>query len=663
MRKTHPFSRHYFAALLACIVLLSSFSSAVLAASGETDLSAPTSSGEAITPTGIAIDTLEQEVDATMAPYIGKTCPGAAVVIIKDGQIVLSKGYGYADLENKTPVDPKTTVFEWGSVSKTFVWTAVMQLKEKGLLELNAPISQYIPADMYQKLGLRYDVTMLDLMNHRAGFEDVYHDLISAEPRGATEISEALLAYVPEQIVKPGTVSAYSNYSATLAAYIVECVSGQRYVPYLHENILSPLGMNGTGLEQDLSDAPELLANKAVGYSLKENESFAIGGSSYINMYPAGAMNGTAIDLARFATALTSDDTLLFENQATLDEMLSTSYQDTPELSGCAHGFWEYVGETTGYGHAGNTNFFSSYMMVFPEEEFSMLVLTNMQYESKILLALSELLIGEQKVVDLPESTDALPDVAAFAGGTYVGARNNFSAPLFGLLNTLSMLTVEKTGDQTIDLVSIFIPSDRYSFVQTSPGIFTATDSGDLAKKLAFVLENGKTVAISDGSDTDFVPLSSIEGWSREKALVILFILVLTSVFCLISLPAYILIAVISLSRKPDFAGKLSVSSRRLRFAARLAVVSALLSLLNVLTYLWRLMECGDMTKLTSNFHVCVAILLLILFLVAVVRQIYLFFLEKKDLKKSVMIKAFFSTIIVGSLYVVLALSNFFAII
>ncbi len=662
MRSQKNIAKKICVSLLAGIALLSSFSNAVLAAEEGTDSASAPGESAIITPTGVRADSIEQEVDAVMAPYIGETCPGAAVVVFKDGQIVLSKGYGYADIEKKIPVDPKTTVFEWGSVSKTFVWTAVMQLKERGLLDLGASISEYISADVYQKLGLKQDVTMLDLMNHRAGFEEVYYDLISMEKRGAVELSDVLLNYVPKQVFKPGTVSAYSNYSATLAAYVVECVSGQRYVSYLHENILTPLNMIRTGLEQDLSDRPELLNQKAVGYCMKENGDFGVGGSSYVNMYPAGAMNGTAEDLAQFGIALTSDGTQLFEKKATLDEMLSTSYKDSDELSGCAHGFWEYTGVTTGYGHAGNTNYFSSYMMVFPQEDFGMLVVINMQYESKVILSLSELLIGEQRLVDLPEM-EALPDVTEFAGGTYVSARNNFTSPLIGLINTLSMMTVEKTGEQTIDLVSILIPSERYSYVQTSPGIFTATDDGSLARKLCFVQKNAQTIAISDGSDTDLIPLSSVSGWSREKVLVSIGILAFTAVFCLISLPAYIVIAVVELTRKPDFAGRLSASSIRLRFAGRLAVMTGFLSLLNVFIYLYRLLERGDMSKLTTNFHVCIGILLLILFVISVARQVQLCFQQRKELKGSVVVKSILSAILIAVTYVVLALSNFFAII
>jgi CubicO group peptidase (beta-lactamase class C family) len=650
------------AGLLAGIALMSSFSGAVFAAEEETDITTGLEEGAIVTPTGIRADTIEQEVDAVMAPFIGETCPGAAVIVIKDNNIVLSKGYGYADIASQTPVDPKTTVFEWGSVSKLFVWTAAMQLYDKGLLDLNAPISQYLPEEFVKKLNLKYEVTMLDLMNHRAGFEEVYYDVITSEKSGAVELSEALLNYIPHQVFKPGTVSAYSNYSAALAAYVVECVARESFVSYVHENILTPLEMDRTGLEQDLSDKPEILDQKANGYYLDENGDFSVGGSSYLNLYPAGAMNGTTEDLAKFAMELMSDESRLFENQSAQDEMLSTSYRDTDELSGCAHGFWEYTGQTTGYGHAGNTNAFSSYMMVFPEEKFAIVALTNVESEKKVISGLCELLMGKQRLVDLPE-TDTLPDVAEFAGGTYVGARMNFTAPIIGLLNMSSMMTVEKTGDQTIDLVSVFAPSDRFSYVQTSPGVFTATGSDEIAAKLCFMRENGQIIAISKGTDTDLVPLSSVSNWSREKVLISYWVLAVTAIFCLISLPVYIITAVVELLRKPDSSRSLSAESRRLRFAGRLAVITGFLSLVNVFVYLYRMQELGDMTKITTNFHSGISILLLILFVVAVARQVFLVIRQGNDIKRSVAIKSILSTLLIALTYVVLALSNIFAII
>ena len=620
-------------------------------------------SATVITPSGITSDQIESQVDSVVNEYIGKTCPGAAVILIKDGQTVFSKGYGVADVESGTPVDPDKTVFEWGSVSKTFVWTAVMQLKEKGLIDLDTSISDYLPADFYAKLGLKYDITMLDLMNHRAGFEDVYYDLITDRDSGTADLPKALLNYVPEQVFKPDTVTSYSNFSAALAGYIVECITGVRYSDYVHENILAPVGMNRTGLEVDLSDAPAILNEKATGYKIGEGGSFLKYGSSYVNLYPAGSMNGTAADLAKFAAALLDADGGLFENPKTQKELFTDTYRSSPELQSCAHGFWEYTGDVTAYGHVGNTNAFSAYLMVSPEDDFGFVILANRECETEIFGHLDDLFLGEKKVSDLPEAAGTLPDVSEFTGGTYVVTRGSFTAPVFGQLGMIGIMTFEEAGENKIALKMLLVPSEDEIFTETSPGIFTADKSGGTAEKLCFIKEGGKIVTVSMGSDSELVSLDSIEGASRMGFVICAAIFVLTVAFAVVSLPVYIGIGIVSLIRKPKPDKVLSRASRQLRLSARLAAGTAVLSAVNIFVLVVRELGYGDLSKLTCNLHIYAAILILLLFLTAVAREVYLFVRKAGEIRQSVAIKAILSTILVAAMYVVLALWNFFAII
>src|SRR5699024_10542899 len=94
-----------------------------------------TYANELTTPSGIQLSDVEQFVDDYVDEYIGKTTAGAGIVILKDHQVVLSKGYGYGDIENQTKINMDTSVFEWGSISKLFVWVAVMQLVEQGKID------------------------------------------------------------------------------------------------------------------------------------------------------------------------------------------------------------------------------------------------------------------------------------------------------------------------------------------------------------------------------------------------------------------------------------------------------------------------------------------------------------------------------------------------
>ena len=124
-----------------------------------------------------APDAYEASANAVSEKYIGKTVPGACVVISEHDNSVFAKGYGFADLENNTAIDPETTVFEWGSISKTFVWVSVMQLVEDRKVDLETDIRTYLPDSFLKSLRFAEPVTLLHLMNHTAEFEEKLLDL------------------------------------------------------------------------------------------------------------------------------------------------------------------------------------------------------------------------------------------------------------------------------------------------------------------------------------------------------------------------------------------------------------------------------------------------------------------------------------------------------
>ena len=140
---------------------------------------------------------------------------GAVVVVVKDGQILAEKGYGYADVAKHVPVDPERTLFRPGSVSKLFTWTAVMQQVERGKLDLDADVNQYLdfkipPGPEGEPIRVR------DLMTHTPGFEESVKELIFEKPERIAPNGEVLKRWIPERIYKAGTMPAYSNYGASL---------------------------------------------------------------------------------------------------------------------------------------------------------------------------------------------------------------------------------------------------------------------------------------------------------------------------------------------------------------------------------------------------------------------------------------------------------------
>ncbi|HEY0940549.1 MAG TPA: serine hydrolase domain-containing protein [Steroidobacter sp.] len=162
---------------------------------------------------------------------------GMVIAIVRDGDVVLEKGYGYADLATKSAMDPSRTVVRVASVSKSFTATSVMQLVEQGKLALDRDINEYLDFKIPPAFGK--PITLRHLLTHSAGFEEVSY----RRHRPPRTLRESVMA-VPERIFPPGEVPAYSNYSLDLAAYIVARVSGEPISAYVANHVLAPLGMH-----------------------------------------------------------------------------------------------------------------------------------------------------------------------------------------------------------------------------------------------------------------------------------------------------------------------------------------------------------------------------------------------------------------------------------
>ncbi len=165
---------------------------------------------------------------------------GAVVVVVKDGSTLLQKGYGYADVATRKPVDPATTLFRPGSISKLTTWTAVMQLVEQGKLDLDADVNGYLDFKIPARDG--QPITLRNILTHTPGFEERIKDLIIAEGTPFDPLDVYLKKWVPTRIFAPGTTPAYSNYATSLAGYIVARVSGLSFDDYVDQHILAAAG-------------------------------------------------------------------------------------------------------------------------------------------------------------------------------------------------------------------------------------------------------------------------------------------------------------------------------------------------------------------------------------------------------------------------------------
>jgi len=218
---------------------------------------------------------------------------GAVVAVVKDGKVLFEKGYGYSDAEKKTPVSPQDTLFRPGSISKTFTWTAVMQQVEQGKLNLDADVNQYLDFKVPATFGK--PTTLRDIMTHRSGLEETIKDLFVGSEKDLMSMAKYLPAHLPAQIFPPGSTPAYSNYATTLAAYMVQRVSGQSFDDYVDEHLFKPVNMTRATFRQPLPESLKPFMSN--GYNLGSGKPKPF---EWVEVAPAGSLSASAESMAHW---------------------------------------------------------------------------------------------------------------------------------------------------------------------------------------------------------------------------------------------------------------------------------------------------------------------------------------------------------------------------
>lgn len=340
------------------------------------DSSAPQSTE--ITNTDLTAKDFEPFLDELVPNQLESNhIPGAAVAVVKDGRLLLAKGYGYADLEQQTLVIADKTLFRTGSVAKLFTWMAVMQLFEQGKLDLDADINTYletfqIPETYPEPITLRH------LLTHAAGFEDNLFGVLARQPEDLEPLGDFVSKHIPARVYPPGMVTAYSNYGVTLAGYIVEKTVGIPFEEYVAEKIFGPLGMTGTTFVQTLPT--DLATNSAKGYTFAKT-GFQESRFEYYQIAPAGSASATVTDMSRFMLSFLQrgelDGQRILEGSS-IDAMLTRQFGNDERLSGFGLGFYEMPFSVYRvWGHKGETDFFRTLLALLPEKNLCIYVAFN----------------------------------------------------------------------------------------------------------------------------------------------------------------------------------------------------------------------------------------------------------------------------------------------
>lgn len=321
---------------------------------------------------------LEAFLDAFFKEKMDKChIPGLVFVLVKDGDIFFSKGYGYADLEKKKVVIPDQTLFRVGSISKLFTATAVMQLHEKGLLQLDTDVNKYLS---HVQLDANYPepVTMANLLTHSAGFRGGAIGNITRDESEVMPLKEYLVAKKLPRALPPGQVINYSNYGYNLAGYLVEKISGIPFDKYVDENILLPLNMKQSSFAWTAKQVPEL----AKSYTFKKDNYEVIPYEYGLSKpAPCGSLISTADDMAHFMIAHLQDGRY-GDNQIlgveTAREMHKQQFTNHAKLPGTCYGFYEYYGNNLrAVFHDGDLSGFSSRLFLMPDHDLGFFVCNN----------------------------------------------------------------------------------------------------------------------------------------------------------------------------------------------------------------------------------------------------------------------------------------------
>jgi CubicO group peptidase (beta-lactamase class C family) len=305
---------------------------------------------------------------------------GLAAGVVGRGGLEFFEGFGVADTARGTPITQRT-VFRVGSISKTFTAIAVMQLRERGLVDLDDPVGQHLRS--YRLAPARRSfppATIRHLLTHTGGIGEVrgLTDLFRPTIGLATERDHpapSLATYYRGELrveVEPGTKWAYANHGFATLGQLVEDVSGQPFASYMRAHIFGPLGLDST----DFARTGSIEDHLATGYALRKYGLKAVKDRD-IAVAPAGSVFSTTADMARYAAALLGGDGSLLP-PGMLAEMFSPHYQPDPRLPGIGLSFLR--GDVEGHrtvGHDGGWPGFVSAMVVAPDDGLAVLAFTN----------------------------------------------------------------------------------------------------------------------------------------------------------------------------------------------------------------------------------------------------------------------------------------------
>ena len=491
---------------------------------------------------------------------------GAVISVVKDGKVLFAKGYGYSDVEKKTPVSPDNTLFRPGSISKLFTWTSVMQLVEEGKLDLDRDVNDYLDF----KIPATYPkpITLRNIMTHTPGFEEAVQELFVADGKDLKPLGPYLKEHLPARIYPPGTTPAYSNYATAVAGYIVQRVSGEDYFDYIDNHIIKPLGMTHSTFRQPLPAALLPLMSKGYEAASKPAKKF-----EFVEAAPAGSSSVSAMDMTHFMLAHLQDghyENVQILKPETARLMHSRQFANLPDMNGMCLGFYEET--RNGHriiGHGGDTQYFHSDLHLIPDAQVGFFVSYNSAGKGEIRgrEAVWHAFLDRYfpiQLKDEPAAATAAQD-AQIVSGHYISSRRS-ETNILAVLNVAGEAKIFRNGDGTISASDFKDMSGQpRKFREIGPMMFRDVNDQD---RIGFKRDDsGNLVGVVD---FPFLVVQRASWWENSA-----FQLPLIVVSLVIIVLAVVLWPVMALLRK-HYAKPLTLTQqqRRLRLLVRLVCIA-----------------------------------------------------------------------------------------
>lgn len=404
--------------------------------------------------------------------------PGATLVIVRDGQIIHARGYGYADLESHLAATPET-VWPIASITKTLTAIGVMQLVETGKVSLNVDVNKYLKRAKVPD-SFKTPITVADLLRHTSGLDELpgrRFERASDTPSLDKFLSQHLVRYRA-----PGDFTSYSSYGMSLAGLLIEDVTGSNYSNYIDSHIFKPLEMKSARIMIRSGDEK----NVAIPYEIEDGKANRMNFEWYATPTVASALV-SASDMGKLLIDLTSNNPKVL-SRSTLQQMFSTQATLHPSVPGWGYGFQldEFNGNKIAE-HGGDIGGFAGLLSMIPEKRFGMFIMhhgegSSLRFDVRKAI-LEKYFPGDAKIPAAIQDADLKP-----YAGTY---RASFQCHTCSDPPEVPEFAVTINNDNTLELWgSRWIPIDKDLF---------ARDDG--RARLAFVRDaKGKVVALSGGS-------------------------------------------------------------------------------------------------------------------------------------------------------------------